>query len=159
MKFDNRNNTIKIWRRKYIFTILLLSLVIIFGFVDYFQKPVLGLDKSVFIIGLGIFYIILIIINALLKHDFVFYADVGDKIIMRYYPIRIFYRKKHSIEIPKSRFVRYEIEKYFFGMKERMFLFQKTQSGIARYPGVNLSAVDKEDIERIKKSLQQYIKK
>jgi len=78
---------------------------------------------------------------------------------MRYYPIRIFNQKKHSIEIPKSRFVKYETEKYFFGMKERIFLYQKTQNGIARYPGIHLSAVDKEDIERIKKSLQQFMKK
>jgi hypothetical protein len=159
MKYDNRNNTIKIWRQKYIFTILLLSLVIIFGFVDYFQKPVFGLDKSVYLIGLGIVYIILIIINAMLKHDFVFYGDVGDKVIMRYYPIRIFNRKKHSIEIPKSKFVKYDTEKFFFGMKERLFLYQKTQNGIARYPGISLSAVDKADIEKIKKSLQQYMHK
>ena len=159
MKFDNRKNTIANWLRKLFFTILLILLIIAFGFFEYFQKPVLGLDRSVYLIGLGVFYIILISINALLKPDFVFYGDIGDKIIMRYYPIRIFNQKKHSIEIPKSKFVKYEIEKYFFGMKERIFLYQKTQNGIARYPGINLSAVDREDIERIKKSLQQYMKR
>ncbi len=158
MKFDNRKNTNKIWIQKTIVILILLILIILFGFLDYFQKPVLGLDKSVYLIALGIIYLILIIINALLKPDFVFYGDIGDKIIMRYFPIRIFNQKKHSIEIPKSRFVKYEVEKFFFGFKERIFLYQKTPNGIARYPGISLSAVDKKDIENIKKSLQQFMK-
>ena len=159
MKFDNRKNINKIWIRKTIVILVLVILGILIGFFDYFQNPVLGLNKSVYLIGLGIIYIIMIVFNALLKPDYVFYGDVGDKIIMRYFPVRIFNRKKHSIEIPKSRFVKYDTEKFFFGLKERIFLYQKTQNGIAKYPGINLSAVDKKDIENIKKSLQQYMKK
>jgi hypothetical protein len=157
MKFDNRKNTYKIWFRKFLLTAILLTLIILFGFSEYFKKPVLGLDKSFYLISLGIIYVILIIINAMLKHDFVFYGDVGDKIIMRYYPIRVMNRKKNSIEIPKNKFVRFEIEKFFFGMKERIILFQKTRNGIARYPAVSLSAVDRQDRERLKIALSQYI--
>jgi hypothetical protein len=158
MKFDNRKNMYRVWLRKFFFTALLLILIIVIGFSEYFLKPVLGLDKSVYLIALGIIYIVLIIINALLKPDFVFYGDVGDKIILRYYPIRILNAKKHSIEIPKSKLARYETEKYFFGKKERIFLYQRTQNGIARYPGINLSAVDKNDIRKIKRALDQYIR-
>ncbi len=159
MKFDNRKNTFKIWFRKFIFTAVLLILIIIFGFSEYFKNPVLGMDKSIYLISLGVVYVILIIINGVLKYNFVFYGDIGDKIIMRYYPIRVLNQKKHSIEIPKTKFYKYEIEKFFFGMKERIFLFQKTQNGIARYPGISLSAVDRIDRENIKKALSQYIKK
>jgi hypothetical protein len=157
MKFDNRKNTYMIWFRKFLMTTLFLILVVIFGFSNHFKNPVLGLDKSIYLISLGIAYIIMIIISAMLKHDFVFYGDMGDKIIMRFYPIRVLNQKKHSIEIPKNKFARFEIEKFFFGLKERIILYQNTQNGIARYPAISLSAVDKKDRETIKKALSQYI--
>ena len=146
----------RIWVRKFFLTLLLVLLIIIFGFSDLFKKPVLGLDKSVYLIILGVLYIIIITINALLKPDFVFYGDIGDKIILRYYPVRILNRKKHSIEIHKSKFVRYETEKFFFGLKERLYVYQRTTHGIARYPAISLSAVDKQDILKIKHSLDQH---
>ena len=148
----------KIWLRKFFLTLVLILLIIIIGFSQYFKNPVLGLDKSIYLIALGGIYIILIVINSMLKHDFVFYGDVGDKIIVRYYPIRILNQKKHSIEIPKSKFAKYEIERFFFNRKQRIFLFQRTQNGVARYPGISLSAVDKGDIERILRALDQYRK-
>jgi len=148
-----------IWFRKFLLTCLFLTLFVIIGFSNYFKNPVLGLDKSTYLICLGILYILQIIINAMLKHDFVFYGDMGDKIIMRYYPIRVLNQKKHSIEIPKNKFAGFEIEKFLFGLKERIILYQKTQSGIARYPAISFSAVDKKDRESIKKALSQYIQK
>lgn len=157
MKFDNRKNVFMIWFRKLLLTILLLLLVILFAFSDYFKNPVLGMDNSVFLIGLGIIYLILIMLNAMLGQMYVYYNDSGDKIVMRYYPVRVLNKHKHSIEIPKGKFAGFEIEKFFFGLKERIFLFQKTQKGVARYPGINLSAVDKKDRDEIKKSLSQYM--
>jgi len=156
MKLDNRKNVFKIWFWKFVLTSVLLILLVIFIFSDQFKNPVLGQNKSFYLIILGVIYLFIIIINYLLKQNFVFYGDVGDKIIIRYYPVRILNQKKHSIEIPKNRFVRYETEKFFFGLKERIFLFQKTQNGIARYPGVSLSAVDKKDILQIRQALDQY---
>jgi len=157
MKFDNRKNVYMIWFRKLLLTIILLLLIILFGFSDYFKNPVFGIDNSIFLIGLGIIYIIIIILNAILQQTYVFFSDAVDKIIMRYYPIRVLNQKKSSIEIPKSKFVKYEIEKFFFGMKEKIILYQKTKDGIAHYPSISLSAVDKKDRENIKKALSQYM--
>ena len=159
MKLDNRKNMYKVWLRKFFFTVLLVLLIIFIGFTEYFKNPVLGLDKRAYFLVIGITYMVLIFLNAMLKPDFVFYGDVSDKIIIRYYPIRILNQKKHSIEIPKSKFVKFETEKFFFGMKEKLILYQKTQNGIARYPAISLSAVDKNDILKIKFALEQYISK
>jgi hypothetical protein len=145
-----------IWLRKFFLTTVLVLMIILIGFSGTFDRPVLGLHKSVYLIALGIVYLVIITINQLLRPDYVFFNDAADKIVLRYYPIRLINQKKYSIEIHKNRFVKYETEKFFFGLKERLFVYQKTPQGIAKYPGISLSAVDKKDIQRIKNSLEQW---
>ncbi len=159
MKLDNRKNTFQIWLRKFLTTIALTLLVITFGFTDYFKSPVFGIDKLWYLLALLVLYVGLIVYNILLKPNFVYFTDNGDKIILRYYPTRIFNRKKNSIEIPKQSFFSWEVEKFFFGRGEVLYLHGKYKSGIAKYPGVSLSAVSRLDREKIKASLNLHAKK
>ncbi len=159
MKFDNRRNIYKIWIRKFLTTVILTLLVIAIGFTDYFKTPVLGIDRVYYLIALAIFYIGIIVYNFFLKANFVYFSDNGDKIILRYYPIRIFNQKKNSIEIPKQNFVSWEIEKFFFGTFEMLYLHGKFKTGVARYPGVSLSVVNKRDREKMKAALNSYANK
>jgi hypothetical protein len=159
MKFDNRKNTYRIWFSKFLTTAIIASLVIIISFTDYFYTPVLGIDKSWYLIVLAIFYTGLMVYNILVKPNFVYFSDNGDKIILRYYPTRIFNRKKNSIEISKRSFVSWEIEKFLFGTCEMLYLHGKFKSGIARYPGVSLSAVNRRDSVCIKLALNIHAKK
>jgi hypothetical protein len=159
MKLDNRRQVALIWFRKFLSTLILTLLVITIGFSDYFKTPVLGIDKSWYLLALAVIYIGLLIINIVLKPHYVYFSDNADKIILRYYPTRIFNRKKNSIEIPRQNFVSWEIEKFLFGRCEMIFLHGKFKSTVARYPGVSLSAVSHKDRERIKAALNVYAKK
>ncbi len=159
MKFDNRRNIYKIWIRKFLTSVILTLLVIAIGFSEYFKVPVLGVDRIYYLIALAIIYLGLILYNFILRANFVYFNDNGDKIILRYYPIRIFNRKKNSIEISKQNFVSWEIEKFFFGSFEMLYLHGKFKTGVARYPGVSLSAVNKIDREKIRVALNSYSNK
>jgi hypothetical protein len=159
MKFDNRKNAYRIWFSKFLTTVILASLVITIGFTDYFKTPVLGIDKSWYLLVLAVIYTGLMTYNILVKPNFVYFSDAGDKIVLRYYPTRIFNRKKNSIEISKQSFVSWEIEKFLFGTCEMLYLHGKFKSGVARYPGVSLSAVNRRDRENIKDALNLYAKK
>lgn len=159
MKLDNRKNVYKIWLRKFLTTIILTLLIIAFGFSEYFKTPVLGISRTWYLIALALFYSGLQAYNILLKANFVYFTDNGEKIILRYYPVRIFNKKKNSIEIPKKSFVSWETRKFFFGRGEMLFLQGRFKSGIAKYPGVSLSVVNKKDRDRIKMALNSFVDK
>lgn len=159
MKLDNRNNVYKIWFRKFLATIILTTLLITIGFADYFDTPVFGINRGWYLIILVVFYLCLAAYNYLLLPNYVSYSDNGDKIVLRYYPVRILNRKKNSIEIPKQSFAAWEIKKFLFGRYEMLYVSAKFKSQIAKYPGISLSAVNSSDRKKIKSALNLYVKK
>ncbi len=159
MKLDNRKNVYRIWLKKFLATAILTSLVIVIGFTEFFQTPVLGIDKSWYLIGVVIIYLCLGIYHFLQKLNYVSYSDNGEKIILRYYPIRILNQKKNSIEIPKQSFVSWEIKKFMFGMHEMLYVSGRFKTRIAKYPGISLSAVNSVDRKKLKAALNMHVKK
>ena len=156
MKTDNKKETYKIWLQKFITTVLFVPAIIVVWFTDLFNNPVLGLEKGHYIIIISVLYFSVFMYHFLKRPDFIFFSDNGPKIILRYYNISAMNRKKHSIEIPKDLFMKYDIEKFFMG-NEKLILYQKHKTGIAKFPGVSLSALSKEKKNKIKKSLDQYL--
>lgn len=158
MKYDNRKNIYKIWFRKFLSVVILILLFVLFGFSDFFKSPVLGFEKTWYLIALAVFYTGLSAYNILLKPHYVYFSDNGDKIILRYYPARIINQKKHSIEILKQDFISWEVKRFFFGRAEMLFLTRRYKNSVARFPGVSLSAVRKIDRDKIKSALNAYMK-
>ncbi len=159
MKFDNRKNTYQIWLGKLLTTSIATVLVITISFTDFFKTPVLGIDKSWYFIALVILYSGLSIFSILRKPHYVFFSDSGDKIILRFYPTRIFNRKKSSIEIPKQSFFSWEVKPFLLGTCEMLYVYGKFKSRVAKYPGISLSSVSSGDREKLKAILKSYVKK
>jgi hypothetical protein len=159
MKLDNRKNVYRIWLGKFLATVILTFLIITIGFTEIFQYPVLGIDKSWYMGFVIAFYICLAGYVFLLRQNYVSYSDNGEKIILRYYPIRILNQKKNSIEIPKQSFSSWEIKKFMFGRCEMLYVSGKFKNGIAKYPGISLSALNAADRNKIKAALSLYVKK
>ncbi len=157
MKLTNKKETYRIWLQKFVATVIYTPLILVFFFSDYFDKPFIGLERPLLIIIVTILYLSVIIYHHLLNPYFLFYSDHGDKLTFRYYPIRAFNQKKQSIVIPKEKFVKYEIEKKFMG--EKLYLFQQNRKGVAKYPPVSLSGLGTDDRNRLKGSLNQYLRK
>lgn len=156
MKVDNQRNTYRIWLSRLVMTIVFTLVIILFIFVPWFDNPDSQLNKYHFIIFIALIYIIINIINLLKRPYFVSYSDHGEMIVMRYYPMSMFTSRKHSIEIPKKQFVKFELQPFLFGTQHKLILVQNFRNKVAKYPPISLSAVDKKDQERIIQSLSKY---
>ena len=156
MIVDNQRNTYRIWLNRLVMTIVFTLVIIVFIFLPWFDNPDFWLNKYYIIILIALIYIILNIINYLKRPYFVSYSDHGEMIVMRYYPLSLFTSKKHSIEIPKKQLLKFELEEFLFGSQQKIILYQNFRKKVAKYPPISLSAVDKEDRERIIQSLSKY---
>lgn len=156
MIVDNQRNTYRIWLNRLVMTIVFTLVIIVFIFLPWFDNPDFWLNKYYIIILIALIYIILNIINYLKRPYFVSYSDHGEMIVMRYYPLSLFTSRKHSIEIPKKQLLKFELEEFLFGSQQKIILYQNFRKKVAKYPPISLSAVDKEDRERIIQSLRKY---
>jgi hypothetical protein len=157
MILDNKKATYNIWLVKFISTVIFFPLVSVISFSYFFTGPVLGLERTHYILIACALYIGIMVYYTLKHPYFIFYSDRSEKIVLRYYPIKALNQKKQSIEIPKSQFLKYETEKFFLG-NEKLFLFQRYNNKVAKFPAISLSALTKKEIQQIKASLNQYVK-
>jgi len=91
-----------------------------------------------------------------LSYQFVFFSDDGEKIILRYFNAGFISGKKNSVEIDKKSFSGYKIESSFFGLIQKIILFQKFKEGVAKYPPVYISALSREERAKVVRSLNLY---
>ena len=137
-----------------IFTLLIIVILL----TPWFDNPDGELTKFHLIAAIAFVYVTISIINHLRVPYFLFFSDNGEMIILRYYSLSIFNQKKNSIEIPKKQFVKFETTKFFFGIEEKLIVYQNFRNKIAKYPPISLSAVDKKERERIKNALRKNMK-
>jgi hypothetical protein len=157
MKIDNQKNTYRLWLSRLVMTIVFTLSIIVIIFLPWPQDSEFWLSKYYLVILVSLIYIGLNLVNYLKVPHFVSYSDQGEMIVMRYYPLSLFTSRKHSIEIPKKQFVKFEIKDFLFGTQQKIILYQHFRDKIAKYPPISLSAVDKEDREMILKSLSKYV--
>lgn len=157
MKIENRKETYRIWLQKFVATLIFTPLVIVFSFARYFNKPFMGIERAWLIIMITFLYLLVILYHHLLNPYYIFYSDNGEKIQLRFYPVRAFNQKKKSFIIPKDKFYKYEIQKTFLG--EKIILYQRFKKGTGKYPAISLSGLSEDDRKKIKASLSRYSKK
>lgn len=157
MQIDNKKSTYNIWLQKFAATVVLSPLIVVASFGKFFNNPFLGFERIYWILLFVLLYVFVILYHRFRNPYFVFYSDHGDKIILRYYPIRAFNKKKNSIVIPKNRFIRYEIKGS--GLSERISVYALFKNEVAKYPEIPLNALPKSDRIKMYRSLDQYVKK
>jgi hypothetical protein len=157
VKFQNRKNTMTIWVNKFVMTLIFTIMIVFTGFTKWFDEPVLGIERVHWIVIIVAVWLLFVFLQGLRRPCYIYFEDTGDKLIIRYYPLKILNQKKNSIEIPKKDFIKFTTEKFFFRKYEKIILYQKFKKGIAKYPPISLSAVNKNDIAKIKTLLGQYI--
>ncbi len=156
VKFQNRKSTVNIWLQKFVMTLLFTICLIFVGFTRWFEQPLFGFERIVWIALVLIVWLLLVLFQNARRPCYIYFEDRDDRIIIRYYPLRIINQKKHSIEIPKNDFIRFETENFFFRKFEKLIIYRKFKKGIGKYPPISLSAVSKSDIMKIKTILRQY---
>jgi hypothetical protein len=158
MQIDNQKTTIRIYLWKMFLTIFFAGLVILFLTTTWFNKPFLGLERKELILITAGLYLLIIIILYLLDLNYVYFNDDGDQIVMRYYPMRPFARKKRAVQIPKISLAGFDIKKSFFGLRKSLVLQQKTKKGTATYPAIGITALNSKEIETIVAELKRFVR-
>ena len=156
MKIDNQKNTYRIWLSRLVMTVVFSLIILAIVFLPWFDETEFWLSKYHVAIFISAIYIILNWINFLKRPYFISYNDQGEKIVVRFYPVSMFTNRKNSIEIPKQHFVKYELKPFLFKTQHYLILHQNFRGKAVVYPQISLSALDKEDREKMLESLEKY---
>jgi len=159
MKVDNQRNTYRIWLSRLVMTVVFTLIILLIVFLPWFDETEFWLTKYHVAIFISAIYILINWINYLKRPNFVAYSDQGEMLIIRYYPVSMFTSRKNSIEIPKTQFVKYQLQPFFLKSQHYLILFQNFRGKVVPYPRISLSAMEKEDREKMLDSLEKYVSK
>ena len=148
MEFSNQKRTKKIKR-----TFNLIGIIIVLsGLIFLWLKD----DTAVIIIA-GIF-VVFVGASVYANFCYVFFSTENEKIAIRYYPVISILKKEYeSVEFQQKLLVRFQIEKAL-GFADLQIAIS-TKRGIAEYPTISLAALSKAEIEKIRKELDDIIRK
>lgn len=156
MQIDNQRNTYRIWLSRLVMTIVFTLIILIIVFLPWFDETEFWLSKYHVAIFISVIYILINWINYLKRPNFVAYSDQGEMLVVRYYPVSMFTSRKNSIEIPKKQFVKYVLKPFFLKSQVYLILYQNFRGKVVPYPKISLSAMDKEDRDKMLQSLSKY---
>jgi hypothetical protein len=159
MKFDNSRTVISIRIRLFTVTVLLIAYLIVVYFAHLFKFPVFGLSETMLTTILVCLYILFAAYPMILDYQFISYSDDDDKLIFRYFTSGIAGGKKNSVEISKSDFAGYRIDRKLFGLKKSITLFRQLPQGVAKYPPVYISILSRKERARLLNSLYSHTPK
>jgi len=156
MLIDNQRNTYRVWLSRLVMTIIFTLIILAIVFLPWFDESEFWLTKYHVVIFISAIYILVNWINYMKRPFFVSYNDKGEMLVVRYYLISMFTSRKHSIEIPKQQFVKYELKPFFLKSQHYLILHQNFRGKVVPFPRISLSAMDKQDREKMLQSLEKY---
>ena len=149
MIIDNKKTVAGVHIRRRLFLLLLAVAIVLLIFKD----SLLGIDRIVYIVVLNILYITYYLWGSVKDYNYLYYNDMGSKLIFKYYFLEPLRKAKRTIEIDKNDFYKFRFQKKFIGLRLYLILYQKGQGGIAKYPPISMGLLKKKEIESIKNSL------
>ncbi len=159
MTFDNTKQIISIRIKLFIATVLILTYLAVVYLIKLIKFPVLGLGDVAWTIILISIYLIVFFIPVILNYQFVSYSDDDDNIVLKYFNARMAGGKKNSMKIYKTAFAGYKTGSRLFGLDKSIILFQKVGQGIAKYPPVHISALSKDQRNKLIRALNELLPK
>jgi hypothetical protein len=155
MTLDNSKTIISMRIRLFFITVILLAWVGVVYVAKLIKSPILSIDDSIWTLALVFIWVIIAFWPMIVNYQYVFYSDDGPAIVFRYFSAGIVGGKKNSVEINKGTFAGYKTELKFFGLIKSVILFQKVVQGVAKFPPVYISALTKEQQQKLFQSLGQ----
>ncbi|MFC2136948.1 hypothetical protein ACFLTE_02120 [Bacteroidota bacterium] len=159
MIIDNQRTIIKTKVRKLFFALIACGIVVSFFTTSLKKIDVLGLTNSQAAIAVAVLYFLYYFYHIFIDPYYIYFSDEGEKIIIRFYSARSASSKKMALEIPKSDFHHFEIEKAIINQKDKLSIFQKTGKGVFKYPSICLSALSSVEKKSLLSSLNKYVVK
>ena len=159
MTFDNSKTIIGLRIKLFGATIVFLTYIVLTYIAEMIKYPLLGMSDTAWTLILVSLYLFLAFLPMFLNYQYIYFSDEGEKIIFRYFTAGIVGGKKNSIEIDKRTFSGYKTESRLFGFILSITLFQQFKEGVAKYPPVYISALNREERAKVLKSLNLYAPK
>jgi hypothetical protein len=156
MEIENKKKTIKINQMRYIAVIIFLPLIVLLLTSDVIEDTLWGLNKYHWAIVLTLIYIGLNIYEHIRDYNYIYVDDSEEKILFRYISLQPLKNRKYSIEIEKGKFYKYKIVRSFMNIRKHIILYVNTPHGIAKYPPISITALDEDNMNKLKKLLNQY---
>jgi hypothetical protein len=153
MTFDNSKTIISLRIKLFAVTVVVLGWLALAYVGKVIKFPFLGMDDIFWTLILVAGWFVVAFIPMFLNYQYISYSDDGEKVIFRYFSAGIVGGRKNSVEISKYSFAGYEVEKKFFGLIQSIILFQRFKEGVAKYPPVFISALTRNEREKIFRSL------
>ena len=153
MTFDNSRTVISLRIKLFIATVLFLTYIVLTYVANMIKYPILGISDTVWTFIFATIYLFVVFLPVFLKYQFISYSDDGEKIIFRYFSAGIVGGRNNSVEITKKSFSGYKTESGFFGLIHSIILFQRFKEGVAKYPPVYVTALNRKERARIFRSL------
>jgi hypothetical protein len=156
MTFDNSRTIISLRIKLFGATVVLLAYVALTYVAKLIKFPLLGMSDTAWTLILVALYLFIAFLPMFLNYQFFSYSDEEEKIIIRYFTAGIVGGKKNSVEINKKTFSGFKIQSRFFGLIQSIILFQQFNEGVAKYPPVYISALNREERAKLLRSLNSY---
>lgn len=156
MTFDNSKSIIGFRIKLFIATVIFLGYLLLAYAARVIKFPLLGMDETVWTIIITACYILIVFIPMILNYQYVYYSDDGNNLVFRYFFAGIAGGKKNSIEIDKQTFSGFTLEKKLFGLNQSLTLYQRLKEGKAKYPPIYISAMTREEKEKVIRSLKSF---
>ena len=153
MTIDNSPIVIRDRKLMWVLVLILIAILSIILFSDYFDNPILGKSREFYAIIISVLYVITNVYRFFLDLNFINYSDQEGKITLKYFSLRPFMQKHKSIEISKNSFIKYEIISKAAGLKKYLILYQRIQNKIAKYPPISITALTNNELNSILASL------
>lgn len=157
MLFDNRHKVTQLNIRRYIALLVYLLGMGMLLLSGVFKEKVAGVDKTYIIIAITLIYILYIIFAYISNYNYFSFNDESEKLVFRFVSLRPFDNEKRAIEIYKKDFHGYKIYKSFFSIRQDLILIIKTKNGIAHYPPISITALDKKQKNLLKAALNRFV--
>jgi len=159
MKLDNSKTIISFRIKLFVVTVLFLAYIILSYSAKVFKLTLFGWSDTIWTIIFAGVWLFIAFLPMIINYHFVSYSDEDESIVFRYFSAGIVGGRKNSVEIDKRTFAGYKTEKKLFGLIKTITLYQHFKEGVAKYPPIYISALNKEESSKVVRSLNQYAPK
>jgi len=148
MRINNKKKVVKVKRIFFLMSAVMAISALIFFLFELLAFALISI--GVFSLWYLYFYVA--------DYQFIEFRNENSLIILRYYKaISIGSPKFSEIEFPQNILKNVFFDNSIFGKMSDVTLVVKTKRGVAEYPSVSLSAVSKDDRQKIADSLNDVL--
>ncbi len=153
MTFDNSKAIISLRLKLFAATVILLTFIVLTYVAGMIKYPLLGMSDTAWTLILVTLYFMYAFMPLMINYQYIYFSDEGDTIDFRYFVSGITGGRKNSIKIKKEEFTGYRTDKRFFGIIISITLYQKINNKAAKYPPVYITALTREEREKLFRAL------